>query len=320
MTKPIDQKDEQEIDQATEEDEIVSSKDIARHLEELLGAQSDDENEDEIPEQAELDSDKQEKNGERLLPSFKNIFQVKRLGQIGLNKNQKHILTYRELHAVRMLLILGFAAIFLTLLLSPISAVKNIEVTGNSDLSKKEVLAAAKIHSRMSISELFTEQHFFIDSAKKNPQISQLQIKYLAANVVQIHVKEIVKVGFVKVNDKYYYVLADGRYIAAPLGEFDQRNLPLYDNFKSHAKLKLVTQQVGELSPALRNGISEVLWSPTKENAARVMLIMDDGNEVLVNANSLAKNMQYYPGMAVQVTEKGVVDLQVGAYFQPYGQ
>ncbi|MDR3241381.1 MAG: cell division protein FtsQ/DivIB [Lactobacillaceae bacterium] len=319
MTKPIDSKEEPELEPATEEDEIVSSKEIARHLEELLGAQSDDENEDEIPEQENSDFDKQE-NGERQLPSFKNIFQAKRLGQIGWSQKHEHILTYRELHAVRMLLILGLAAIFLTLLLSPISAVKNIEVTGNSDLSKKEVLAAAKIHSRMSISELFTEQHFFIDSAKKNPQISQLQIKYLAANVVQIHIKEIVKVGFVKVNDKYYYVLADGRYIAAPLGEFDQRNLPLYDNFKSHAKLKLVTQQVGELSPALRNGISEVLWSPTKENAARVMLIMDDGNEVLVNANSLAKNMQYYPGMAVQVTEKGVVDLQVGAYFQPYGQ
>ncbi|MCM0582396.1 FtsQ-type POTRA domain-containing protein [Weissella diestrammenae] len=308
MTKE-EQSDEKILDKTNQ---INTSKKITQHLDELLGL-TEDQNQPELV--SEQSHDKQSK-----WTSGSPVFSTRFVSTHWRHVQRKLTLTMREKHAIIMLLVLLVCAIVLTWMISPLGKAKQIEVIGNSDLTRREVLNTVGINHQTAMSEIIMEKSHYLAQAKQNPQIQQVQIKVTKMNTVQIQVKEVVKVGFIRKNNQYHYILADGKSLQQPINLQQTRNLPIYNQFKSDTTLAMVAKQIGQLSPALRNGISEVVWSPTKDNPQRIMMFMDDGNEVLVNAKKISDNMKYYPGMVVQVSQKGVVDLQVGAYFKPYGQ
>ena len=162
--------------------------------------------------------------------------------------------------------------------------------------------------------------YFSHTAEERNPQIAGLKFELRADNTIEVKVNEIVKVGYVKSNDHYYPILANGKMFKD--GEVNQPigGLPLYDNFKSDSDLKPVLAQFGKLPLALRRSVSEIVWSPTDQNKQRLELFMNDGNEVLISADELASKLKYYPAMAATLDDKkGIADLQVGAYFTPYG-
>ena len=69
----------------------------------------------------------------------------------------------------------------------------------------------------------------------------------------------------------------------------------------------------------IRQSISEVSYSPTKLNPDRLKLIMNDGNTVLVRADTLGEKMKYYPSIVSKMKGNGIIDLQYGAYSYNYG-
>lgn len=207
-------------------------------------------------------------------------------------------------------------------LMSPLSQVNHYKVVGSESLSKKVVLDAAQLKTGQPLlTTLHQADYFSKMAAQRNPQISGLKFELVSDNTIEIKVNEIVKVGYVKAGTHYYPILENGKMLTG--GEADQPvgGLPLYDNFTSVANLKLVLAEFGKLPLALRRSVSEIVWSPTKQNNQRLELYMNDGNQVLISANDLASKLKYYPAMAASLDNKtGIADLQVGAYFTPYGQ
>lgn len=104
------------------------------------------------------------------------------------------------------------------------------------------------------------------------------------------------------------------RQVAAPKGD-----APIYAGFKSQSELQQVVQGFVGLELTLRQNISQITLSPNKDNAHRLVIIMDDGNTVYATSKTFGQKISYYPGIAAQMPEKGIVDLQFGAYSHAYG-
>ena len=65
----------------------------------------------------------------------------------------------------------------------------------------------------------------------------------------------------------------------------------------------------------IKRSISEIHDAPNKDNPNRVHLFMNDGNEVYASI-PLPRN-GVLPGIAAKMKQKGVVNLEVGAYCTP---
>ncbi|MCZ9310562.1 FtsQ-type POTRA domain-containing protein [Weissella koreensis] len=223
-----------------------------------------------------------------------------------------------ERNSIHMIVILSIISLLLILLLSPLMRFQKVEITGNHDLTKAEVLSASGINKKIPAWQLLSEQHYFIQRAEKNSQIKKVKISYLNMQVAQIKIEENSKVGLVTKKDKNYYILADGKFIPAQsVGEKPQR-LPNYEKFPNDKTIKRVAMQFNGISKALQNSVSEVIWSPDHEDDEKVILIMDDGNKVLIKASDIKNKLKYYPGMVAQIDKNGTFNFQVGTYFQQY--
>ena len=93
----------------------------------------------------------------------------------------------------------------------------------------------------------------------------------------------------------------------------------MYDNFKTNTPVKKLAKEYVLLELTLRQNISQIIFSPNKDNANRLIIIMNDGNTVYATLNTFGEKINYYPGIAAQMPAKGIVDLQFGAYSYAYG-
>ena len=217
--------------------------------------------------------------------------------------------------------ILSLVAGVLIYLVSPLNQIQSFKVQGNQDLTDKMVLASAGLLPDEPIWTVLTQEKYFNDLAvANNPQIKHLSFTLEPNNQLRVKVNEIVKVGYVKAGQRYFPILENGTMLTSGVTKQLVGGLPLYDGFTSGKQLSRTLAEFGKLSPALRHAVSEIVWSPNKQNRQRLILYMNDGNEVLISANQLAQKMKYYPGMVAQLDTTGRADLQVGAFFTPFGQ
>ena len=93
---------------------------------------------------------------------------------------------------------------------------------------------------------------------------------------------------------------------------------PVYGNFKNAKTLHRMILQYAKLDSEIKRSISEIHDAPNKDNPNRVHLFMNDGNEVYASIPTFAQKMAYYPGIAAKMKQKGVVNLEVGAYSYPF--
>ncbi|MBM7617790.1 cell division protein FtsQ [Weissella uvarum] len=206
---------------------------------------------------------------------------------------------------------------------SPFAQVQHYQVVGHDDLKKKDILAAATLKKQQSTFLTYEEQAFFKKQAQQhNPQISDLTLTMKNPTTLVVHIKERHQVGYLKNDDGYQKILEDGTILATNLKHHPADSYPIYDDFPNNKTLEQVTERFGKLSGPVRRSVSDVVWSPTKLNSDRLILYMNDGNEVLVSAGDLDRKLKYYPSIVAQyqqshpdkANKKTIIDLQVGAY------
>ena len=178
---------------------------------------------------------------------------------------------------------------FMLYIVSPFSKVNKIQVTGCDNLSAQQVKQAANLKSGNFIWRVFYQQAAVEKVARKNNlQINQLKI-------IRVVVKEYPIVGIVTNGSRSQYLLASGKKTAV---SGDVTSFIQYQGFTKHAKqLTATTAQVGKISTAIRDGISEVVYSPSSDDPERLILYMNDGKKM---------------------TDAGIVDLQYSAYSYSY--
>lgn len=209
--------------------------------------------------------------------------------------------------------------LFMLYLVTPISKINDIKIYGNQQMSTAEIGKSIGVKKGDLIFKVWfniakEETH----AMKNNPQFKSVRINVVGPRNVTIQIKENKIIGLIHEQNHYYAALSNGeiKKVNQQLTDYD---MPIYSGFKSDSVLKATILQMEKIPTSISQNISEVKFDQTNKAPDRLLIYMSDGNEVLVKYTKLAKMMDYYPGIATQMTTPGVVDLQVGAYSYPYG-
>ncbi|WP_295730152.1 cell division protein FtsQ/DivIB [uncultured Limosilactobacillus sp.] len=216
-------------------------------------------------------------------------------------------------------LLIPFVGLLLIALymLSPLSKIASVKVVGNSEMSRQEVETATNLRPGRYIWWMLRHQQATLhQSQKRNPQLKSLQVTLTGPRSVKVRITEYPVIGIINHNGRQQLLLSNGKYRPVS-GKVD--NFLHYANFSNnYTHLKIAAREIGSLPKYIRQSISEVSYSPTKLNPDRLKLIMNDGNTVLVRADTLGEKMTYYPSIVSKMDGRGVIDLQYGAYSYNY--
>lgn len=200
---------------------------------------------------------------------------------------------------------------------SSYSLVQNIEVKGANLKSIDSYSSQSGIQLGQSMWEIRTS--LAEEAIAENEWVQKVQVKRSGITTVTIEVKEWDKAAYVEMDEEYQLVLTNGALVkneeaSTPI------DAPLLSGFEDKRVRLRMVKELGKLNGEVFSMISQIESVPSKSDPFRIQLFMNDGNEVRAIIPSFADKMNYYPALIAQIddNEKGVIDLEVGSYFQSY--
>jgi cell division protein FtsQ len=138
---------------------------------------------------------------------------------------------------------------------------------------------------------------------------------------IVITIQEWETVAYVEDEGQYSLLLENGETFPAGM-LLPEAEAPVLNQFKDDAVRKKMTKQLLKVNQTIYQSISEIIYEGNEVDSDLLTVYMDDGNEVRVIISTFAEKMAFYPDIAAQLTgyEKGVIDLEVGAYFVPFSK
>lgn len=221
-------------------------------------------------------------------------------------------------HVYRALPVLILSSILLILavyFISPYSKLKNIEVTGNKQLSKTEVLDASSIQKEDYTLTTYLSQKAHARNIKlSNLWVKKAEISYQFPITFKIKVTEYTVVAYDYSGEQYFPVLSSGEEIATPVKKSQLPKSYIMLDFSDKAMLKKFVQQLSSISDTIKSEIQTVQHTPSKATEDLLTITMTDGNKILVPLSEVAKKLPYYEKIKPQLTETSVVDMEAGIF------
>jgi len=200
---------------------------------------------------------------------------------------------------------------------SPYSQVQKIIVIGADLATNDDYIKQSGIQNGQSMWEVRTsntENHL-----QKNEWIQDVIVKRSGFTSVTIEVIEWKKAAYIQSESGYDIVLENGAVFQSdkPIAPVDA---PLLSNFENQKITMRMVKELAKLNGEVLSMISQIESVPSEVDPYRIRLFMNDGNEVRAIISSFADKMNYYPSIIAQIgdTEKGVIDIEVGSFFQTY--
>ena len=221
-------------------------------------------------------------------------------------------------HIYRALPILILSSILLILavyFISPYSKLKNIEVTGNKQLSKTEVLDASSIQKEAYTLTTYLSQKAHARNIKLSSLwVKKAEISYQFPITFKIKITEYTVVAYDYSGEQYFPVLSSGEEIATPVKKSQLPKSYITLDFSDKAMLKKFVQQLSGISNTIKSEIQTVQHTPSKATEDLLTITMTDGNKILVPLSEVAKKLPYYEKIKPQLTETSVVDMEAGIF------
>lgn len=220
----------------------------------------------------------------------------------------------------RLALIIGLLMIPLLIVLyfvSPLSRLANVVVKGNHEVSAEAILENSDLTVNEEMWPQFFERNQSVSAIKKElPRIKNASISLSGINRFDITVTEFQEVALLAQDGGYAPVLENG-VVLDETSEQPVEGLPVLENFSAEDKIKATLSAYQELSSEIRDGVSQIKYTPRDSNDELLTLFMNDGNQVIVNISNMVSQMQYYPQIAKDLTEDSIVDMEVGIFTYP---
>ena len=221
-------------------------------------------------------------------------------------------------HIYRALPVLILSSILLILavyFISPYSKLKNIEVTGNKQLSKTEVLDVSGIQKEDYTLTTYLSQKAHARNIKlSNLWVKKAEISYQFPITFKIKITEYTVVAYDYSGEQYFPVLSSGEEIATPVKKSQLPKSYITLDFSDKAMLKKFVQQLSSISDTIKSEIQTVQHTPSKATEDLLTITMTDGNKILVPLSEVAKKLPYYEKIKPQLTETSVVDMEAGIF------
>lgn len=152
--------------------------------------------------------------------------------------------------------------------------------------------------------------------------VKSVNVERKFLNEVQITIEEWQKVAYISQDGEFYPMLDNG-IVFKESNEIVPIDAPIFRDFENETLRKKLLKELANLKPEVLSLISQINANPTEADPYSVTLFMNDGYEVRADANTLAEKLNYYPSIIAQiesegVSEKGIVDIEVGSYYRPF--
>lgn len=313
LTKETTKSEEEKVPTLTTEKEVLdlikkeSSEKNNDSLDETLIENYRDEEKDAL--NIEYDSDEDENKVDE--KENKNKFKEK-LKSIKKPKVKLPNINYLKLFLI--ILLLAVISVLSVYLISSWSAVKEIEVNGNVNLEKEEILERSGIKEGNKMYLLQTNKAE--ENIKVLPIVEKINVEREWPNKVVIDVEEYEIVGFVESHRNYYPVLENKRVLRG--FHMSPENAPIIHFFEGKEFDGLV-DSLNDVNPEILRTISEIYYRPHDESYKRIQVLMNNGQEIIADYTTFGKKINYFEGMSNAIGDKsGVIDLEVSNAFIPY--
>ena len=229
---------------------------------------------------------------------------------------------YRDKKLRKRLLIL--VVIFLVPLLgslyyiSPLSKVSAVVVAENPLTPKEALIESSQIVKNERLwPQFFARQRIATAIEKANPRVKKATITLQKWNQLHLHVEEYSESAYLVKGNDYLPILENGTILQEPRKEVTKGRV-IVENFTDETLILETLKQYKELPEEIQDAISQITYAPSKNNEELLTIFMNDGNQVIVGISKLADHMKYYLQVAKEMSEKGVIDMEVGIYSYPY--
>lgn len=229
---------------------------------------------------------------------------------------------YRDKKLRKRLLIL--VVIFLVPLLgslyyiSPLSKVSAVVVAENPLTPKEALIESSQIVENERLwPQFFARQRVATAIEKANPRVKKATITLQQWNQLHLHVEEYSESAYLVKGNDYLPILENGTILQEPQKEVTKGRV-IVENFTDETLILETLKQYKELPEEIQDAISQITYAPSKNNEELLTIFMNDGNQVIVGISKLADHMKYYLQVAKEMSEKGVIDMEVGIYSYPY--
>lgn len=202
---------------------------------------------------------------------------------------------------------------------SPLSYIKNIKVSGNKLIDQAEVIDLSGLDEETNIWKVNTKD--IAIKMTNNPFIKSAKITRHFPSAISIDIEEYQVIGYIKKGETFQSLLDNGEQISFE-NRYMQGDAPLLINFTDEEILSSIAEQLKDLPENILRLISEIHWTPEAENEYKVQLFMNDGFLVKGSIRNLSEKMEVYPSIVAQLDpkEKGIIHLNIGAYFESFSK
>lgn len=200
-----------------------------------------------------------------------------------IEKNRRR----RKLRKRRLTLLGIIILIVLGYMISPLSKVMSIKVTGNSQLTKDLVIKESGITDHT--------YHFLLnndtikDNLKKTGLVTKAYVTHNILGGVSIEIQEAALVAYMELDNKTYVVTEEGKLIQVVEGMnyTGLKQIPKIAGFTDIKAVEELASQYVTIPVTIRNAVSDIVYSPEKGYDDRVALILDDGKKLIVDIQGM---------------------------------
>ena len=213
------------------------------------------------------------------------------------------------------ILVPSFLILFLSIyLLTPLSTLKHIEVTGTVQTTADQVKEASGIQDSDYTISLLLNKDKHAEMVKSDRWIESAKIVYQFPVHFTIEVKEFEIVAYSVSGDNDYPMLSSGSIESTAVNAANLPEKYISVLFNDEEQIKTLISQLNEVSPEIKQEIEKIELAPSKVTSDLLKITMYDTDEILVPLSELGKKLPYYSKIKPQLTVPSGIDMEVGIY------
>ncbi|WP_159592480.1 cell division protein FtsQ/DivIB [Streptococcus halichoeri] len=232
-------------------------------------------------------------------------------------KKQPRTRSKKELAFIKALPVLLISTLVLALssyFVTPHSQAKRITITGNTHVSKAQLIQESGIKSSdYWIKLLFGRKHYEHNLISQDIWVKDAKIKYHFLNHFTFKIKEHRIIAYAQTQKGYQPILENGRRVAA----ISKDSLPksyLIINLEDQQAIQELVRDLAKLPADLVKDIKSINSAKSKTTTDLLVLTMQDGNIIRLAQSQLPKRLPYYLKIKKNLKEPSIVDMEVGIY------
>ncbi len=202
---------------------------------------------------------------------------------------------------------------------SPLSNVKEIKVNGNRYVSDEKIIKVSGLNDKTSFWNI--NKDFIEKELTSLVEIKEVSIDRKFPNILQITVKEYSRVAYLVTDGKYYPILETGKILTEENSKKRfPTDAPLLMGWKKNDELAEMAAEISKLPESLIQRISEIYYTPVKDDPLRITLYMNDGFVVSSTIRHFSAKIASYSALIKELDpkNKGIIHMRINPYFEQF--